>query len=93
LEIQPLIHDIAFLGSDGIMEFAILVVSFDKVACDGVGFPQDEIVIVVVDDRRDTGIRVVLGESWVPLFAGNEAKIFGLIRNPEGFEDDGGFLW
>lgn len=51
--------------------------------------PEDEIVVLVVDDGRDATVRVeldVLGRLLLILF---EVKIYGVIGQAEFFENDG----
>jgi hypothetical protein len=53
--------------------------------------PENEIVVLVVDDRRDSTVRVVLGEGWSLLIARLEFEKDGLIGEAEFFKHDGYF--
>ena len=51
--------------------------------------PEDEIVVLVVDDGRDTTVGVefdVLGRLLFVLF---EVKVYGVVGQAEFFENDG----
>ena len=53
--------------------------------------PNDEVVVVMVDDGRDAAIGVKLQVFWALVLLLAKIEVHSLIRQPELFEDDGGF--
>jgi hypothetical protein len=53
--------------------------------------PNNEIVVVVVDDSRDATIRIDLQVFWSLLLFLAEIEIHRFVRQSEFFEDDHGF--
>ena len=53
--------------------------------------PDDEVVVVMVDDGGDATVRIDLQVIWSLVFALAEVEVDRFIRQPEFFEDDGDF--
>ena len=53
--------------------------------------PNNEVVVVVVDNGRDATVGVELHEIWTLLLALLEVKVDGFICQPEFFKNDGDF--
>ena len=53
--------------------------------------PNDEVVVVVVDDSRDATVGVDLQVVWALLLFFAEVEIDRLVRQPELFKNDGDF--
>ena len=55
------------------------------------GLPNDEIVVVVINDSGDTTIGIDLQVFRILLFLLAQIEVQSLIRQPEFFEHDGNF--
>jgi hypothetical protein len=53
--------------------------------------PNDEVVIVMVDDSRDAAVGVELQVFWALVLLLAKIEVHSLICQPELFKDDGGF--
>ena len=57
----------------------------------GEDVPDDEIVVVMIDDGGDATVWIDLQIIWTLLLAFVEVEVDRFVRQPEFFEDDGGF--
>ena len=53
--------------------------------------PNNEIVVLVVDDRRNAAVGIDLQVFWGFMFLLAEVEIHGFVRQPEFFKDYGDF--
>ena len=51
--------------------------------------PENEVAVLVIDDRRNATIGVVLDVLWRLLLVFIEVEVDGVVGQPELFEDDG----
>ena len=64
------------------------VVFVDEVEVDRVGLPDHEVAVVVVDERRDAPVGVVLGVLLILLLVLAEVEVDGAVVEAELLEDD-----
>ena len=69
------------------MDLVLFVVPIDEVPKYSVRFPEDEVVVPVVDERRDLGVGVVLCVLWELMFTCLERQIASRVGEAKFFED------
>jgi len=57
----------------------------------GGDLPNDEVVVMVVDNGGDATVRVDLQVVWSLMFCLAKVEVDRFVRQPEFLEDDGGF--
>jgi len=93
LEGHPLIDEVRLLATLREGELVLLIIASDEVSDDRRGFPKGKVVVVVINNCRDTSVRVVfevLG-ALNARFIGSEFEEFCLVLEAEFLEDDGDF--
>lgn len=82
---QPLFREIVFVRAGREADFVVRVVLLNEILNDGAGFPDREVAVVGVDERRQTAVRVhfdILGALDFP-----EWDVDDLVRKSQSSQD------